>query len=341
MRILVQRFSALGDIVLLLPILQALKKSHPRVEIAFLSRPFAAPLIQGLDLQFIGADLTGAHKGFWGLKKLSGEIMHNFDPDLIIDAHSVLRSKVLNSLFRLRGVKVFSLKKDRRSRKLLLTKGPEAKKHWPTMSELHLDTFKRAGFHFPFDRNNIPKSPFELKASHLEWWAKVKKPQNIGIAPKAKHRSKQWPREKFLEVMRENKDSGICFFLFGGPEEQKELQSLGEESGACFELVAGKFSLDQELGLMKKLDLVLALDSSNMHLAAWSGTKVVSIWGGTHPSAGFAPYENELNMISLSPKLNCMPCSVFGKGQCHRGDWACMQKLSVKNVQSAIQENID
>ena len=89
------------------------------------------------------------------------------------------------------------------------------------------------------------------------------------------------------------------------------------------------------------MDVVLSMDSANMHMAALVGTKVISIWGATHPHAGFTPFgqENEDQMIQISTEeLPCRPCSVFGNKPCHRGDFACMNRIEpdvvVKKVES-------
>ncbi|WP_421754582.1 glycosyltransferase family 9 protein [Croceimicrobium sp.] len=337
MRILVQRFSALGDIMILLPILQQLKAEHPEHEIALLSRPFIGTLCQDLGLQFYGAQLQKEHKGLIGLKRLVKEVNRDFKPDLLIDAHSVLRTKIISKFFALKGVPSESLHKDRQARKAFLESSTPSQAALTPVSQLHLETFARQKIEISFDRAKIKSAPYTLNGEHEEWWTSRKAEINIGIAPGARHKSKEWPREKFIALMKDLERPERKFFLFGGPDEVEVLTELAKAAAVSFEIVAGKLKLDQEIALMKHLDVFVSHDSSNMHMAAWSGRPVVSIWGGTHPGAGFAPYANENNIVSLPEgTLDCQPCSIFGTSTCKRGDFACMQDLAVNRVATKV-----
>ena len=337
MRILVQRFSALGDIMILLPILQQLKAEHPEHEIALLSRPYIGTLCQDLGLQFYGAQLQKEHKGVLGLKRLVKELNRDFKPDLLIDAHSVLRTKIISKFFALKGVPTESLHKDRQARKAFLESPHPAQAALTPMSQLHLETFARQNISISFNREKIKAAPYHLSEEHLQWWEESKAERNIGIAPGARHKSKEWPREKFIALLKDLKRPERKFFIFGGPDEVEGLRELAEAAEVAFEIVAGKLKLDQEIALMKHLNVFLSHDSSNMHMAAWSACPVVSIWGGTHPGAGFAPYANEAHMVSLEPgTLDYQPCSIFGTSTCKRGDFACMQDLEVSKVAQKV-----
>lgn len=338
MRILVQRFSALGDIVILLPILQQVKLDYPDAEIALVSRKFIRPLAEGIGLQFYAADLNGRHKGIIGLNRLAREINQDFNPDFVIDAHSVLRSKLLSFSFKLMRKKVYSLHKDRAARKQLLSTKDFANHALSRMYQLHLNTFQKAGLKVHFRPNKIPTAPFSLDKDTRDWWLTEKTAINIGIAPGAKHKSKQWPSENFASFMNKEQGDNTRFFLFGGPDEIDLLKNIGEKSKSDYRILAGKYSLAQEIALMREMDLIISHDSSNMHLAAWSGTPVISIWGGTHPAAGFAPYANEQNILALPDgSLECRPCSIYGTSTCARGDWACMRDIKVQDLQTKSQ----
>jgi ADP-heptose:LPS heptosyltransferase len=98
--------------------------------------------------------------------------------------------------------------------------------------------------------------------------------------------------------------------------------------------VAGKYTLDEELDLICSLDAMIAMDSANMHMAALAGVKTISIWGATDPSAGFGAWaQPDEYMIRISRQdLSCRPCTVYGKGKCARGDFACMKWLTPELV---------
>jgi ADP-heptose:LPS heptosyltransferase len=102
----------------------------------------------------------------------------------------------------------------------------------------------------------------------------------------------------------------------------------------------GKLTLEEEMAVMGVLDFMIAMDSSNMHMAALSGTKVISIWGGTDPLAGFGAWGQpaEFSLSISSEELKCRPCTVYGKGRCHRGDFACMIWLTPEKVFSRLVE---
>ena len=89
--------------------------------------------------------------------------------------------------------------------------------------------------------------------------------------------------------------------------------------------------MQQELILMSHLDVMLAMDSSNTHLASVAGTRVVSIWGATHPAAGFAGY-GQKESDSIQADLACRPCSIYGKKPCRYGDYRCLNSINPETV---------
>lgn len=163
---------------------------------------------------------------------------------------------------------------------------------------------------------------------------------NIGVAPYAKYKLKMWPEEnivRLLEMISEKHKSR--FWLFGGNEESESLAAFQKKIAGSFNTV-GKLSLDEELALMSKLDFMIAMDSSNMHMAALVGTKVISIWGGTDPLSGFGAWMQPENFFVSIPidELSCRPCTTYGKGECARGDFACMNWLTTEMVFKRLGE---
>jgi ADP-heptose:LPS heptosyltransferase len=150
MRILVQRYSALGDIALLLPVLAALKRDNPQLEIHLVSRPFIKSLIGDLDIKFHAADLKKANKGFLGLWRLARQLKKDIKPELVFDVHNVLRSRILNGFFLLMGIKVFRLDKERQARKALVRKDNKVALPLKHSSDKYAETFKKAGLKFNF-----------------------------------------------------------------------------------------------------------------------------------------------------------------------------------------------
>ena len=91
----------------------------------------------------------------------------------------------------------------------------------------------------------------------------------------------------------------------------------------------------QELIIMSHLDVMLSMDSANMHLASLTATPVVSVWGATHPYAGFMGFrQKEENAVQID--LECRPCSIFGQKPCQRGDYACMNNIPPERITERI-----
>jgi ADP-heptose:LPS heptosyltransferase len=125
-------------------------------------------------------------------------------------------------------------------------------------------------------------------------------------------------------------------FLFGrGKDENIYFQQWTERYPQCLFVGQHCETMYQELILMSHLDVMLSMDSANMHLASLTGTPVVSIWGATHPMAGFLGYnQKEENIIQTD--LDCRPCSIFGNKKCHRGDYACLQNIPLERIVDRI-----
>ncbi len=88
---------------------------------------------------------------------------------------------------------------------------------------------------------------------------------------------------------------------------------------------------------MSHLDVMISMDSANMHLASLTGTPVVSIWGATHPYAGFVGWAQKPSNI-LQVDLPCRPCSIYGNKPCARGDMECMHRISPESVVAKVEE---
>jgi len=99
-------------------------------------------------------------------------------------------------------------------------------------------------------------------------------------------------------------------------------------------------SLKEELILMSHLDVMLSMDSANMHLASLTATPVVSVWGATHPCAGFMGWRQpEENAIQAT--LDCRPCSIYGQKTCRRGDYACLNMIKPETIAERIDQILE
>ncbi len=149
----------------------------------------------------------------------------------------------------------------------------------------------------------------------------------IGIAPFAKHRGKIYPTDEMAQVVAHFAVTrGAAVFLFGAGDERLVLETW-EQRFPNVQSMAGKLSLYDELALIQQLPVMITMDSANMHLASFVGTPVVSVWGATHPYAGFYGWQQPSHN-AVQANIPCRPCSVFGNKPCYRGDYLCFREIA-------------
>lgn len=334
----------MGDVALLAPVVQAFTQRYPDATITLVTRAkFAVFFEQFPGVRIVGADFDGRHKGLQGLIQLFNELRQIATFDVVIDAHQNLRSAVLKRLFRVMGIPSFTINKGRAEKNALTRKSNKVRKQLPHSVARYAQVFTAAGFSLeparPFTFPPIDPAEAELSA-FLSRHSLLADAPWLGIAPFAQHTQKMWPFERFVPLLTQLYASKpLTVFLFGGgAAEIDQLETLQQAFPQAI-MVAGQLSLAAELSLISQLSGMVCMDSGNMHLAALSGVPVVSIWGATHPDAGFGPWgQGEEAIIQISPdQLGCRPCSVFGNKPCFRGDLACLNWITVDAVANRIQ----
>ena len=330
--ILVIRFSAMGDVAMIVPVLRAFTEQYPGVKLTILTRPFFKPIFRDLEtIHVIAADLKGKHKGFFGLFKLSREL-RDLGIDAVADLHNVLRTKILK-LF-LFGTKVIQIDKGRDEKKALVS--GKTFSQLKTTHQRYADVFAQLGF--PLDLNNptFPKR-VELNTKTQAIIGENRDFKWIGIAPFAAHEGKTYPLHLTEEVISQLSKK-YKIILFGGGEEEIERLNLLEQKFDNVVNVAGILTLDEELDVISNLDLMLSMDSGNGHLAAMYGVKVVTLWGVTHPFAGFAPF-NQPGSYSLLANRNIyplIPTSVYGN-KCPETYKNCMKSIAPQDIIDKVE----
>ncbi len=349
MHLLVLRFSAMGDVVLTIPVLSALISSYSELRITFVTRKSYESFFFNLPgVEVIGVDFSlSYYKGISGIYRLYKELLRLGPYDFGIDLHGSLRSKILKFFFGSK-LKFATIVKGRKEKKAQIRKKNKVLKSLPHTVERYLHVFERAGF-FP----RIQKGPWITLDFYSKKIAKdfllnhqiIKKTEYwIGLAPFAGHIPKTWPFEKnflLLELIQKHIKAKI-FLYGGGSKEVKLLNELHQRFLEITILVAGKMSLLGEIALIENLDLMIAMDSFNMHISALIGTPVISIWGATHPYSGFAPFGQKEDRIIQIPYevLKCRPCSIFGNKKCYRKDMACLNWIDPVDVFEKILEEL-
>ena len=335
--ILVIRLSAPGDVAMTVPVLQSFQKKYPAVQLTVLTNKKLAPLFTGLQAQLFFAETKTEHRGFAGLFKIVKQLnaaAAGKPFDAVADLHNVLRSQVIRSLYRLKGIKTASIDKGRTGKKALTRKENKKLQPLPTSFERYRNVFRELGFDFEFDFSSVfPQRP--ALTENIKAITGEKEGRWIGIAPFAAYREKMFPPEK-MEVVISGLLTlpGLKILLFGS---DTDASALGGWAGKYKGIVnaAGKFSLGEELIIMSWLDCMVSMDSANMHFASLVNTRVVSVWGATHPFAGFLGWDQSLN-DTVQVDLYCRPCSVFGNKPCYRGDWACMNLIEPARIIETI-----
>ena len=334
-RILLIRFSALGDVAMLAPVVREAAEQNKDCEFTVLSKVACGALFEGLaeNVKFIGADVKGEYKGLSGLLRLFKEL-HAQHFDCVVDMHDVLRTKVLRKLFRLHGYEVYKINKHRELRRLITAEGDKKQlRQLPTAFENYQSALRECGLNGNVNGNhrfasvNYQLSSELCSPEHPRSARTVNSPLKIGIAPFAAHQGKIYPLEKMEEVIvNVNVPVPVQIFLFGRGDEELAIMRRWAEKYDNVRLAADEcHGLKEELELMKKLDVMVSMDSANMHLASLVGTRVVSIWGATHPYAGFLGWGQKMDDCVQRDDLKCRPCSIYGNKPCMRGDMACMQ----------------
>jgi ADP-heptose:LPS heptosyltransferase len=311
--ILVIRLSALGDVAMLAPVLRVVTSTYPNLKITLLTRAFFAPIFKDLDnVTVYDADINGVHSGVFGLSRLAKDL-RDLGVDAVADMHDVLRSNVLKSVFYFYGIPVKQIDKGRAEKKELTAANNKIFKQLKATHERYADVFAELGY--PIDLS-LHKFPEKQKISPNTREITGKNPLKwIGVAPFAQHDSKVYPIDLMEEVLSQlDKTGKIQILLFGGGKIEAEmLEKLAEKYEHVFSL-AGKLKFDEELALISNLDAMLSMDSGNAHLAAMYGIPVITLWGVTHPYAGFKPFGQPLEN-SLLPDLDKfpqIPTSIYG-----------------------------
>jgi ADP-heptose:LPS heptosyltransferase len=311
--ILIIRLSAMGDVAMTVPVLRAFSLQYPDVQLTVVSRPFFKPFFDDIEnVTFFAIDLKERHKGFLGLLRLYSDL-RKLNIDAVADLHNVLRSKIVRTLFALSGKKVAATNKGRHDKNELTKLAIKTISPTKSMFQRHCKTFEKLGFPLDLKQPIFPEKAV-LSEEILTITGK-KEGSWIGIAPFAQYETKVYPIDLMQEVIDElAKNSLNKILLFGGGEEEiKKLNQLKNNHKNVL-VLAGKTNLKQELAIISNLDVMLSMDSGNAHIAAMLGVKVITLWGATHPFAGFKPFNQPDNFCIISDREQYpfLPTSVYG-----------------------------
>lgn len=333
--VLLIRFSAIGDVAMTVPVIHSLATAYPDVRFTMLSNVRFAPFFEHLpqNVSFMGVDLKKDYHGFGAMFKLFCQL-RKMRFDAVADLHGVLRTTALSFFFRLSFKRVCRIDKDRRSRKRLTRFRNKDLTPRLTSFERYINVLKGLGFDFPINfksifgtgKGDLSKIDY-IGAKDCPW---------IGIAPFAAHKGKIYPLYLMEDVVAQLDSAGVCRqFVFAYGREVVQVEEWAQKYRSV-ELIDTRLGMQGELILMSHMDVMLAMDSSNMHLASLTGTPVVSVWGATHPAAGFMGFgQKPEDCIQLD--LPCRPCSIYGKKECMYKDYRCMTGIDPDAVFAKVK----
>jgi len=309
-RILIIRLSSLGDILLTTPFLRAIKTQFPHIKIDMLIREEYADVIK-LN-PYISNKFLFKKNGKSNNALLEQLRSNNYE--LIIDLQNNLRSKKVVS-----SLKTKSVKFDKRSfdKFLLVNFKINKLKEAPQIPVRYSNTIQNLKL------DNQGLDLFTDKSANAELNGKN---NLIGFCPGARHFTKRWPKEYFIELGNRLTQDGYTIVLFGGKIDKEICTELVDKISGAINL-SNNDELLQTAADMKLCKAVVCNDSGLMHTASAAGTKVITIFGSTVKEFGFTPY-NCSNLILENNSLTCRPCSHIGRSDCPKKHFDCMKSIN-------------
>ena len=308
-RLLVVRLSALGDVAILEPVLRMRAAANPEVLFLLAAPPRLEPLFAHIpNVQYVPTQKRQSSKQLY--RQLSA-----LEPTQVADMHHVNRVIGCDWLFMLHGVKVRSIRKH---------SGPD-RPSWKRYDEV-------------FERCGLKSTTPSLSTLSRVYWQPKQATEGlplVGIAPFAQHEGKIWPIGRMEALVGRLSESGLCEVLLFGSKEEAEVMrpwAAKYERVAC---LAGTMTFAEELQQIGRLNVMVSMDSSNMHFASCLGVPVVSIWGATHAGRGFYGWRQEPSW-RVEADMGCRPCSKYGNKPCRKGDYPCMKAVTVEQVYEKV-----
>lgn len=334
-QVLITRFSALGDVAMTIPIVYSMCEANPKVNFVFATRKMAEGMFvnRPANLTVLGIDLN-QYKGISGPMKLALNLHHRYNFDAYADLHDVMRTWLMTMVLKRKHVMVATIDKGRKEKKALV-KG-KIRTQLKTTHERYRSVFEKLGLKTGDNFNSIADygepliSPIVPAKGADEKW--------IAIAPFSLHQGKTYPFEQMQLVISEISRWKNChiFLMGGGKEERDAFDPIMRRYNNVLSLPHIKHSFSDELALMSHCDVMLTMDSANMHLASLVNLPVVSVWGATHPACGFMGWHQALR-DTVQLDLDCRPCSVFGNKKCRYGDYHCMRDISPELILDKVK----
>lgn len=327
--ILLVRFSAIGDILLLTPLLRALRRRHPEARITVVTRSAFAPLLAH------NPHLTSVI-GWDPLTPLAelGRRLRELDFTHRLDLHGSLRSRALRWHA---GGRWTTYPKHRVARTVLIhtrrdvyrDRRPVAERYFEAAREL--DVIPDGGSLEVF----LSRAELEGARAFLTTRGLAVSRQLIAIAPGAAHFTKRWPPHHWIALVRRLVEAGNDVVAVGGPGDLGVAEAVAAAGGEQAASAAGAFELPGTAALLKRARALVSGDTGLMHLAVAVETPVVALFGPTVEQFGFFPYHAKASVLQRD--LPCRPCTSHGGPVCPLTHHRCMQDIQPVDVLEALR----
>ncbi|MCB4756233.1 MAG: lipopolysaccharide heptosyltransferase II [Elusimicrobia bacterium] len=328
MRILVIRFSSLGDVVLTTAIFPNLKAHWPAAEVTVLTRRAYADVFDGNPYVDHVRVFDPREQPF---SKLTKEVREE-GFDLCID----LQGNVRSFLVRMIGgvARAILVEKSLWARWALVWFKRESPSLRRSVREKILDCLGPLGVGAKFSETQLFPSNTDAVLTSFEVDPSL---SLIGLAPGAKHATKRWNPEKFAEAAnRLGMASNKTVLILGDKSDRPIADKVAALLKLPFKNLAGWTNLKELIAVVSKLSVLVTNDSGLLHIAEAMKIPLVAVFGPTVPAFGFAPYRDSSHVAEL-PGLSCRPCTLHGDEICPLKHHRCMEDLMAENVLETLQ----
>ncbi len=358
LRILLIRFSSIGDIILTTPVIQAIKESNPGITLDYLTLPEYSILLRDnpyIDNLFLikRNSLSYALENAFLLRKIKY--------DYVFDLHRSIRSFIFRLL--LRAGRKYKINKNYFKRFLLITFGLRFYKkpysvvgrYFNTVKALHVAGHGKPGIWLNKDemRNAFTRmhkitgikylySELGDKAGIIDRKKVNSKDRNkkmVSLMPFAKWKTKEWGDENFVELGRRLRNEyGAVIQIIGGREDAERAKRISAGIGKKAISLAGELSLAETAVALSLSDCLVTNDTGVMHMGGAVSIPVIALFGSTSEELGFSPYKSQGRVLQIN--LNCRPCTAKGSSACPKKHFKCMNDIGVDTVFSAVKRYV-